>query len=91
MTTLVTDPGQGTCAGGQTNANAPSSLATVTMSEGWYFYDGAKLDSGPSDLAMRHTFESPRTRPASSGHRDQQPVPRSERLSIHTIGCSHIT
>jgi hypothetical protein len=54
---LVTDPGSGSCAG-QTNANGAFTACNGAFvpKEGT-FYDGAKLDSGPSDFALRHTFE----------------------------------
>ena len=59
MTTLVTDPGQGTCTGGQTNANGSFVACNGNnVPKAGIFYDGAKLDSGPSDLALRHTFEA---------------------------------
>ena len=53
-TTLVTDPKTG-----QTNANG-----AFTASNGNYvpkagiYYDGAKLDKGPSDFSLRHTFQA---------------------------------
>jgi TonB dependent receptor len=51
--TLVTDP-----VSGQTNAES-SFIATNGnfVPKGGTLYDGATLDSGPSDLALRHTFE----------------------------------
>jgi hypothetical protein len=54
---LVTDPGSGTCSG-QTNASASFTACNGAFvpKEGT-FYDGAKIDSGPSDFALRHTFE----------------------------------
>ena len=59
MTTVVTDPGQGTCAGGQTNATSSFIACNGNyVPKAGIFYDGAKLDSGPSDLALRHTFEA---------------------------------
>ena len=59
MTTVVTDPGQGACAGGQTNATSSFIACNGNyVPKAGIFYDGAKLDSGPSDLALRHTFEA---------------------------------
>ncbi len=54
---LVTDPGSATCPG-QTNASASFTACNGAFvpKEGT-FYDGAKIDSGPSDFALRHTFE----------------------------------
>jgi hypothetical protein len=58
-TTLVTDPGQGTCPGGQTNAdNSFIACNGNFVPKAGIFYDGAKLDNGPSDFALRHTFEA---------------------------------
>jgi hypothetical protein len=59
---VVTDPGNiaqgGTCAGGTTNANAAFTACNGNfVPKAGVFYDGAKLDSGPSDFALRHTFE----------------------------------
>jgi len=54
---LVTDPGSGACAG-QTNASAAFTACNgAFVPKQGTFYDGAKLDSGPSDFALRHTFE----------------------------------
>lgn len=54
---VVTDPGNGTCAGG-TNATAAFTACNGNyVPKAGVFYDGAKLDSGPSDFALRHTFE----------------------------------
>jgi hypothetical protein len=54
---LVTDPGSGSCAG-QTNANGAFTACNgAFVPKQGTFYDGAKLDSGPSDFALRHTFE----------------------------------
>ena len=60
--TVVTDPGNiaqgGTCAGGTTNASASFTACNGNfVPKAGVFYDGAKLDSGPSDFALRHTFE----------------------------------
>jgi len=58
-TTLVTDPGQATCPGGQTNAdNSFIACNGNFVPKAGIFYDGAKLDNGPSDFALRHTFEA---------------------------------
>jgi Carboxypeptidase regulatory-like domain/TonB dependent receptor/TonB-dependent Receptor Plug Domain len=54
---VVTDPGNATCPGG-TNANAAFTACNGNfVPKAGVFYDGAKLDSGPSDFALRHTFE----------------------------------
>jgi hypothetical protein len=59
LTTVVTDPGQGTCASGQTNTTSSFIACNGNyVPKAGIFYDGAKLDSGPSDLALRHTFEA---------------------------------
>jgi len=55
--TVVTDPGGPGCAGG-TNANGPFFACNGSyVPKAGVYYDGAKLDSGPSDFALRHTFE----------------------------------
>jgi hypothetical protein len=54
---VVTDPGSGTCPGG---TNATSSFIACNgnyVPKAGVFYNGASLDSGPSDFALRHTFE----------------------------------
>jgi hypothetical protein len=58
---VVTDPGNissgGTCPGG-TNATAAFFACNGNyVPKAGVYYDGAKLDSGPSDFALRHTFE----------------------------------
>jgi len=54
---VVTDPGTATCPGG-TNATAAFIACNGNyVPKAGVFYDGAKLDSGPSDFALRHTFE----------------------------------
>ncbi len=54
---VVTDPGTATCPGG-TNATAAFIACNGNyVPKSGVFYDGAKLDSGPSDFALRHTFE----------------------------------
>jgi hypothetical protein len=54
---VVTDPGRGTCAGG-TNANAAFFACNGNfVPKAGIFYNGATLDNGPSDFALRHTFE----------------------------------
>jgi hypothetical protein len=58
---VVTDPGNlstgGTCPGG-TNATASFFACNGNyVPKAGVFYSGAKLDSGPSDFALRHTFE----------------------------------
>jgi hypothetical protein len=64
MTTLVTDPGTKDpmgnviCAGGATNVTGSFTACNGNfVPKAGIFYDGAKLDKGPSDLALRHTFE----------------------------------
>jgi hypothetical protein len=59
---VVTDPGNiakgGTCPGG---TNATSSFFACNgnyVPKAGVFYNGASLDSGPSDFALRHTFEA---------------------------------
>jgi len=55
---VVTDPGSPGCSGG-TNATAAFFACNGNyVPRAGVFYDGAKLDSGPSDLALRHTFET---------------------------------
>jgi len=58
---VVTDPGNipqgGTCPGG---TNATSSFFACNgnfVPKAGVFYNGATLDNGPSDFALRHTFE----------------------------------
>jgi len=61
----VTDPGTKNpvtgaviCPGGATNASASFIACNGNfVPKAGIFYDGAKLDSGPSDFALRHTFE----------------------------------
>jgi hypothetical protein len=51
-TTLVTDP-----VTGQTNANGPFIASNGNpVPKAGIFYNGPQLDSGPSDLALNHTF-----------------------------------
>jgi len=58
MTTVVTDPGGPGCLGGTTNANSSFTACNGNfVPKAGIFYDGSKLDEGPSDLALRHTFE----------------------------------
>lgn len=63
---LVTDPGitnprtgQVICPGGATNATASffDCVGNYVPKAG-IFYNGATLDNGPSDFALRHTFEA---------------------------------
>lgn len=54
---VVTDPGGAGCAGG---TNASSSFIACNgnfVPKAGVFYNGARLDNGPSDFALRHTFE----------------------------------
>lgn len=58
ITPTVTDPGSATCAGGQTNAKGPFFACNGNyVPKAGIFYNGAHIDNGPSDLALRHTFE----------------------------------
>jgi hypothetical protein len=53
----VTDPGTATCPS-KTNANAAFVACNGNfVPKAGIFYNGATLDSGPSDFALRHTFE----------------------------------
>ena len=55
---VVTDPGTGTCPGG-TNATAAFIACNGNyVPKAGVFYNGATLDKGPSDFALRHTFEA---------------------------------
>jgi len=52
MTTLITDP-----VTGQTNASGSFTASNGNpVPKAGIFYDGPKLDRGPSDLALNHTF-----------------------------------
>jgi hypothetical protein len=54
---VVTDPGTSTCAGG-TNATAAFTACNGNyVPKAGVYYNGATLDSGPSDFALRHTLE----------------------------------
>ena len=54
---VVTEPASTGCAGG-TNASAPFFTCSGNfVPQAGIFYNGANLDSGPSDFALRHTFE----------------------------------
>ncbi len=54
---VVTDPGSATCPGG-TNASAAFFACNGNyVPKAGVYYNGASLDSGPSDFALRHTFE----------------------------------
>jgi hypothetical protein len=54
---VVSDPGGPGCAGG-TNASGPFFACNGNyVPKAGVFYNGANLDSGPSDFALRHTFE----------------------------------
>lgn len=55
---LVTDPGAGSCPG-QNNANNSFTACNGSfVPKQGTFYNGAQLDKGPSDFALRHTFEA---------------------------------
>jgi len=57
-TTLVTDPGTATCQGGRTNATAGFFACNGNyVPKANTFWNGPKLDSGPSDFAIRHNFQ----------------------------------
>lgn len=54
---VVTDPGNGTCPGG-TNAKAAFFACNGNyVPVAGKFYNGANLDKGASDFALRHTFQ----------------------------------
>lgn len=54
---VVTDPGTATCPS-KTNATAAFFACNGNfVPKAGVFYNGAALDSGPSDFALRHTFE----------------------------------
>jgi outer membrane receptor for ferrienterochelin and colicin len=54
---VVTDPGGAGCPGG-TNANASFTACNGNfVPVAGVYYNGANLDEGPSDFALRHTFE----------------------------------
>jgi hypothetical protein len=54
---VVTDPGKTGCPS-QTNANGSFFACNGNfVPEAGKFYNGATLDNGPSDFALRHTFE----------------------------------
>jgi TonB-dependent receptor-like protein len=54
---VVTDPGSATCPS-KTNSNGSFTACNGNfVPQAGKFYDGAKLDSGPSDFALRHTFQ----------------------------------
>jgi hypothetical protein len=55
---VVTDPGTATC---PSKTNATSSFIACNgnyVPKAGVFYNGATLDNGPSDFALRHTFEA---------------------------------
>lgn len=54
---VVTDPGTSTCPGGTNAASSFFACNGNYVPKAGVFYNGAKLDSGPSDFALRHTFE----------------------------------
>jgi carboxypeptidase family protein/TonB-dependent receptor-like protein len=55
---VVTDPGSGSCPGG-TNATAAFFACNGNyVPKAGVFYNGATLDNGQSDFALRHTFEA---------------------------------
>jgi len=55
---VVTDPGNGTCPS-KTNATASFFACNGNfVPKAGIFYNGATLDNGPSDFALRHTFEA---------------------------------
>jgi hypothetical protein len=54
---VVTDPGNASCAP-KTNATAAFTACNGNfVPKAGIFYNGATLDDGPSDFALRHTFE----------------------------------
>lgn len=55
---VVSDPGSGSCPGG-TNATAAFFACNGNyVPKAGVFYNGPALDTGPSDFALRHTFEA---------------------------------
>lgn len=54
---VVTDPGGPGCAGGTNSDAAFFACSGSFVPKAGVFYNGANLDSGPSDFALRHTFE----------------------------------
>jgi Outer membrane receptor proteins, mostly Fe transport len=54
---VVTDPGSGSCTGQTNTDHSFTACNGAFVPKAGTFYDGAKIDSGPSDLALRHTFE----------------------------------
>jgi hypothetical protein len=55
---VVTDPGTATCPS-KSNVNGPFFACNRNfVPQAGKFYNGATLDSGPSDFALRHTFEA---------------------------------
>ena len=54
---VVTDPGSGACTGQTNTDHSFTACNGASIPKAGTFYDGAKLDSGPSDLALRHTLE----------------------------------
>ena len=60
---IVTDPGVTDAKGNVVCPSGTNATGSFTACNGNFvpkagvFYDGAKLDSGPSDFALRHTFE----------------------------------
>jgi hypothetical protein len=55
---VVSDPGSGACPS-KTNATAAFTACNGNfVPKAGIFYNGATLDNGPSDFALRHTFEA---------------------------------
>jgi len=58
---VVTDPGDiaqgGTCPGGTNTTSSFFACNGNFVPKAGIFYNGAALDNGPSDFALRHTFE----------------------------------
>jgi hypothetical protein len=55
---VVTDPGSATCAPKTNTSTAFFACNGNYVPAAGAYYDGAKLDQGPSDFALRHTFEA---------------------------------
>lgn len=55
---LVTDPGKGTCPGQNNASNSFTACNGAFVPKQGTFYNGALLDKGRSDLALRNTFEA---------------------------------
>jgi Carboxypeptidase regulatory-like domain/TonB-dependent Receptor Plug Domain/TonB dependent receptor len=58
MTTLLTDPGTTSCKGGATNATSGFFACNGNyVPKAGIFWNGPKLDQGPSDFSIHHQFQ----------------------------------